>query len=294
MDLSMAEPTNKMDKTTISGLPVYRSEAFRTPFGGERNLGLWVDRIGKALNTSDRPSGLRLLGLFGAVYVIRGRGRFITRTRGELRVRGGDVMLLFPDEPHRYIPDTAWQTRWVIWGGPEAAALQETGYFSLRKPVVRDSLEGVNRAYDELEPVMAREDLAAVLYRKQILLRMILDLYTGQRSGKGGNEQAERMRGAMAYIENNCTRNLSVPDLAGQFNMSVTHFRRLFRQFTGRSPNRYITFSRISMAKRYLAEGMSIQEAASAAGYEDEFYFMRVFRKISGQTAGTFVRQFKG
>ncbi|MFC1583026.1 AraC family transcriptional regulator, partial [Planctomycetota bacterium] len=281
----MAKTINKMDKTTISMLPVYRSEVFRTPFGGERKLGLWVDRIGKALDTSGRPSGLRLLGLFCAVYIIKGRGRFITRMKGELRVKAGDVMLLFPNEPHQYTPDTAWQTRWVVWGGPEAAALQETGYLHPRQPVVRDSLGGVSRAYDELGPVMAREDLAAVLYRKQVLLRMILDLYTGQRSGKGANQQAERMREAMAFIGNNCTRNLSVPDLAGRSNMSVTHFRRVFRQYTGRSPNRYITFSRVSMAKRYLAEGMSIQEAAAAAGYDDEFYFMRVFKKISGQTA---------
>jgi YesN/AraC family two-component response regulator len=36
---------------------------------------------------------------------------------------------------------------------------------------------------------------------------------------------------------------------------------------------------------------MSIQEAAARTGYEDEFYFMRVFKKTAGQTAGAFVRQ---
>jgi AraC family transcriptional regulator of arabinose operon len=286
----MAKSFKNMDKTTIGNLPVFRSEVFRTPFPAERDIGLWVDRIGEALYDSSRSRGLRVLGLYGAVYIMKGEGTFVTRTCGSSRVGEGDVMLLFPDEPHGYGPDRVWHTRWVVWGGPEAGVLRRIGYLSVRGPVVRDGLEAVSRAYEELAPVMAREDVGAVLFRKQALLRMVLDLYSASRAAGHGGRRAGDIRRAMRYIEDHCTRPLPVPELASRFSMSVTHFRRLFRHYTGRTPSRYISSMRISRAKRCLAEGMSIKAAAADVGYDDTFYFMRVFKRETGIPPGAFVR----
>ncbi len=286
----MAKTPRHMDKSTTERLPVYRSEAFRTPFAAEREIGLWADRIGEAVNSASGAESLRVLGLYGAVQVVKGQGTFITHTRGPLRVRAGEVMLLFPDEPHRYTPDRGWRTRWVVWGGPEADILRRSGYLSLRTPVVHDRLEAVSHAYNELAPVMAREDLGAVLFRKQVLLRMILDLYTASRVPGPADRRAEDVRRAMQYIEEHCTRPLPVPKLASHFSMSGTHFRRLFRHYTGRTPSHYISSMRISRAKRCLAEGMSIKAASAAVGYDDTFYFMRVFKRETGIPPGAFVK----
>ncbi len=77
--------------------------------------------------------------------------------------------------------------------------------------------------------------------------------------------------------------------LSQRVGMSASHFRRLFKEHTGRSPQAFITALRISKAKELLAEGMRVGEVAEHVGYDDAFYFMRVFKQLTGVSAGKFV-----
>jgi len=48
---------------------------------------------------------------------------------------------------------------------------------------------------------------------------------------------------------------------------------------------------RISFAEKLWKDdpGISVSEAASAAGYDDPHYFSRLYRKVRGETAKTFL-----
>ena len=74
-------------------------------------------------------------------------------------------------------------------------------------------------------------------------------------------------------------------------NLSVTHFHRLFRKHTGRSPTEFIKAQRISRSKQLLMGGSSIKSAGAKVGYTDPHYFMRVFKKTTGQSAGHFISE---
>jgi AraC-like DNA-binding protein len=78
--------------------------------------------------------------------------------------------------------------------------------------------------------------------------------------------------------------------LASECNLSPTHFRRIFDKYTGSSPKEFILSMKISKAKQLLSEGKSIKEVAELSGFNDIFYFMRAFKKMSGITAGRFNR----
>jgi AraC-like DNA-binding protein len=56
----------------------------------------------------------------------------------------------------------------------------------------------------------------------------------------------------------------------------------------------FVMAERISGAKALLVRGASIKQAAREMGFADQFYFMRVFKKISGQTAGQFTASTRG
>ncbi|MFH1707408.1 MAG: AraC family transcriptional regulator [Planctomycetota bacterium] len=252
-------------------------------------------RIGEAVDTRLGPAGqksprLRLLGLYGAVFVAKGSGHFITRTRGRLRVEPGMVMLLFPDEPHTYYPDTEWTTRWVVWGGPGAGRLEEAGYLSAEGPLVTDGLDALDRAHRELAGCLSDEDPTAVLKRMEIILKLISDLYTLGRHKEQEGTGTGPVAHAPAFIEGHYMEPPAVDALACRVHLSPIHFRREFRRRTGRTPLDYITGLRMTAAKRLLAQGRSIKETAAAVGYGDEFYFMRMFRKVTGGTAGAFAR----
>lgn len=279
-----------MDKTTIHQMPVFRSERFRTPIAAERALGLWVDRIGRArARFSSVPQKLRVLGLHGAVYIEDGSGYFISGAAKPLKADAGTVLLLFPDIPHAYYPDRAWTTKWIVWGGPESEILEENGYCSPENGIIFfDKGDAFSRVFGSLEQIMADEGLGAVLKRKTLLLQMVLDLYNGSMSIGSEAYYEDRIKKAVQFIRDHSGADIRITDIAAQYSMSITHFRRLFKRYTGRSPLQYRTQLRVSQAKQLLAEGRSIKETALAAGYNDVFYFMRVFKKYTGIPPGRF------
>lgn len=81
-------------------------------------------------------------------------------------------------------------------------------------------------------------------------------------------------------------------DFAGEakkISISYPHFRKLFRQITGLSPNNFLIECRLNMAAGLLLGTLlPINEIAHACGYQDEFYFYRLFRQRRFCTASEY------
>jgi AraC-like DNA-binding protein len=276
-----------MDKKNMIKTGIIRSEQFRTPLSFEKDLGLWVDRIGESVS-SDKPDKLRILGLYAAVYIEKGEGYYISGTASAKNVKAGDVLIVYPKIPTRYYPKDEWKSRWIVWGGPEAERLEKTGY--LNEVIVHDKNESVRKAHMSLFRIKSREEIESVLERKKILIQMILDLYRSSK-GKTADSPNEILIGKLIdRISENPCRDYSIVKLASECNLSPTHFRRIFDKYTGSSPKEFILSMKISKAKQLLSEGKSIKEVAELSGFNDIFYFMRAFKKMSGITAGRFNR----
>jgi AraC-like DNA-binding protein len=64
---------------------------------------------------------------------------------------------------------------------------------------------------------------------------------------------------------------------------SAVHVRKLFRRATGMTPSRYLNELRIGQAKRLLgSRGFSVKEVGRQCGFNDPYYFSRLFRQITG------------
>ena len=278
-----------MDRTNIRRIDTYREEKFRVPWSAERRLGLWVDRIGEGI-AATMPQRLRILGQHCAIHIVEGSGEYVSAKTGTISVRPGDCMLQFPEDPCLYGPHKSWKTRWVTFNGPEADVLETLGYVSNSLAVFADSDDAVSEAFNALSGIMREENAASALRRKTIVLEMInkLALEAGHRKKKRVTDPLiEQM---IHIIRKQYAENLTIPELAARVNLSPTHFRRLFRDYTSRSPREYITSLRITEAKRLLSLGQPIKEVADRLGYSDIFYFMRVFRKVIGVPPARFAR----
>lgn len=76
---------------------------------------------------------------------------------------------------------------------------------------------------------------------------------------------------------------MSTAALARKAHMGITAFRREFRAATGRHPNEYMTERRIEQAALMLVQSdAKVAEVARAVGYDDQYHFSRVFRRITG------------
>ena len=87
---------------------------------------------------------------------------------------------------------------------------------------------------------------------------------------------------SIAYMEEHVNQPLQVSTLAALANVSSSHFYALFKQQMGCPPMDYFTRLRMRHACRLLdSTSARVKEVAAALGYDDPFYFSRVFKSVS-------------
>ena len=93
------------------------------------------------------------------------------------------------------------------------------------------------------------------------------------------NIKIEKIKPAMAYIERNYSKNITLSDLAKECSMSPNYFCRFFKSITNETPIGFIIRYRIEMACEFLLSGMSITDTAYSCGFNDISYFINVFKQ---------------
>ena len=93
------------------------------------------------------------------------------------------------------------------------------------------------------------------------------------------------------YVKTNYyDQMLSLSTIADWLKLSPAYISRTFKKDMGISLVSYITDVRMQMAKDFLNDGVKIYQAASQAGYSDEYYFSRSFKKHFGMSPSEYVR----
>ncbi|MDO4272183.1 MAG: response regulator [Eubacteriales bacterium] len=77
---------------------------------------------------------------------------------------------------------------------------------------------------------------------------------------------------------------LSIPYICRKLSVSRSKACLSFKEETGKTINEYITNYRISIAKTYLKEDVSLEEIARCTGFHDSNYFSKIFKKVTGMT----------
>ncbi len=102
----------------------------------------------------------------------------------------------------------------------------------------------------------------------------------------------ERLDTAIQYIEQHYASRITTKDLSDYIHLSASNVIKLFKNNLGRTPTEYINQVRVNKAKELLLYSQkNIREIAYAIGYNDEFYFSRVFKKMEGKSPRIFRRQ---
>ncbi len=94
---------------------------------------------------------------------------------------------------------------------------------------------------------------------------------------------------AKLYIEENFSSQISSKQLSAVSGCSPSHLRAIFKQVYGESPTRYLNGIRIEHAKQMLASSVfTINEIATACGFQNVYYFSRVFKEYTGTSPGKY------
>lgn len=85
------------------------------------------------------------------------------------------------------------------------------------------------------------------------------------------------------YIASNIDQHLTLQNTALTFNISPNYLSQLFKKYAGIGFNEYVSQKKIEKAKVLLKQGqLKIYEIADQLGFENAFYFSKVFKKFEG------------
>jgi AraC-like DNA-binding protein len=97
------------------------------------------------------------------------------------------------------------------------------------------------------------------------------------------------LESTLQYLKENYFESLPLPDVARKSGFSVPVFTRIFKQTTGTSYLSYLRSIRINNAKQLLiSTDLTLEQIARSCGFKSAHHLIRSFKKVIGQTPGTF------
>ncbi|WPK12536.1 helix-turn-helix domain-containing protein [Lysinibacillus louembei] len=118
------------------------------------------------------------------------------------------------------------------------------------------------------------------LFAKGSFYELVAQIFQELATGKAIVHEVDLAESAKIYIEKNINQQITVQKLADFLNISTRHLLRIFKERYGEGPQNYLQQYRLMLAQKYLqGTSLSIKEISLAIGYEDEYYFSRMFKK---------------
>ena len=98
------------------------------------------------------------------------------------------------------------------------------------------------------------------------------------------NTNYQRIEQAIQYLEENFQRQPELDEVAEKVHLSPFHFQRIFTEWAGISPKRFLQFLTIDFLKGKLSESKNIVEAAEAAGLSSQSRVYDLFTTLEAVT----------
>lgn len=95
------------------------------------------------------------------------------------------------------------------------------------------------------------------------------------------------------YLDGHYQEKILIQEVADKFGFNYSYLCYMFRKYKNISPNEYVIDKRIEKAKRLLrlSEDFTIKEIAALVGYQDQYYFSRIFKTNVGVTPSSYKRR---
>ena len=98
----------------------------------------------------------------------------------------------------------------------------------------------------------------------------------------------ERIEKAIVYIKTNFKEQPDLEELARQVYLSPFHFQRLFKDWAGVSPKKFLQFLSVEYAKGLLKKDLSLADVSFETGLSGTSRLHDLFINIEGMTPGEF------
>lgn len=203
--------------------------------------------------------------------------------RGVVEAEAGDVITVNPNEVHDGAPIGERRSWRILYFDPGIATglSQEigAGRSEIPRPVIRDA--AIAARFEMLFSAVTASAADGLLC-EELLLQLVADVMRERGGSQERPPVPASIRAARDLIDDDPLAAVSLADLSRESGLSRFQLLRGFAKATGLTPHAYLVQARIHIARRLIAEGTPLAEAAFASGFADQSHMTRVFVRKYG------------
>ncbi len=193
----------------------------------------------------------------------------------------------------RYWPGNgfdSWEHRYVGFQGPLATQWLADGLL-LDRPQPCPDVAGFIKRFDQLITCSMKLDRISSMRARNLLEGLLIDLAAQRDASLTESDDKKWMEVVTDRILRSLADEPDYNQIASSVGMGLSTLRRKFKQSVGMSVHTFTIVSRVSAAKRLLAEtDLPIKAIAEQTGYSDVYFFTRQFKEIAGATPAVYRR----
>lgn len=198
--------------------------------------------------------------------------------------------------PHQYTTsqNNPWTIYWIHFKGDNADFIFHRYKENIETPVFSAYDDRRFREFELILKILENSFESRDLEIVNFMLQNFLSHLIYAKEINPSQMEPDKIARSISFMKTNIAENYSLQDLASEQRLSVTHYSRLFRAKTGRSPNHYFNELKIQKACQYLYfSDLNIKEICAEVGFSDQYYFSRVFKKVMGIAPAIYKNQRK-
>jgi AraC-like DNA-binding protein len=220
------------------------------------------------------------------IFCTAGKGE-ITSANFTQHIEANDILMIPKGLAHQYQADRnqPWSIYWVHMDGH--LYVQFMDIIGLSKSNLKIKVLNPGQIKQEFEQLMDTRHQGYQLNSFVLaanILKKIFSLLTVQLPATQLTQQKDfNLVAFNAFLEENITKQLSLDEMAMYMGFSKFHFAKKFQFATGISPVKYFLEIKIQHACGLLDRSSKpIKDVAAILGYEDPYYFSRLFKNVMG------------
>ncbi|RUM21452.1 AraC family transcriptional regulator [Rhizobium vallis] len=223
---------------------------------------------------------------FGIGLIFAGAQKSLSG-RGMVEAEAGDIITVNPNEVHDGMPIGEGRSWRILYFDPAIVTSLSgecraggAGRSEIPHPVIRNAAIAVR--FQTLFRAVTDDQAMDGLLREELLLQLVVDVMRERRVSEERPAVPASIRAARDLIDDDPLASVSLADLSRESGLSRFQVLRGFARATGLTPHAYLVQARIHMARRLIAAGTPLAEAAFASGFADQSHMTRVFVRKYG------------
>lgn len=215
-----------------------------------------------------------------------------------LRVEANQILIIPRGKPHIYGTSESepWSIHWLHLTGTHVDYLinqvfNDIDVFDVDAVSVATLRQLFQECYDLF---LGGFVLQRLIYLSQICHYLLGCIFFNNRSFSPTlrSSRFHDLEPTMTFLHQSINKPLTLKEIADHAGLSVSHFSFLFKQQTNYSPMDYFIHLKIQHACTLLTlTDKIVRDIGQAVGYEDPYYFSRIFTKIIGKSPTAFRQQ---